>query len=498
MKKLNKAWKYILVTSAVLLAFVPSFVVTTFGELNFDQILFTFVSDPQGGNFDVVFDFILATLPYLILSILLVGMYEILKLNPTVFKLKIFKKQFEAQFPPKPKRSRTFIFVLVYLLTLSFVFDSKFMISSYLEDVKDVSNLFETYYVSPEEVKLTFPRKKQNLIVLVLESMNSNFNEIVVDDETVNLIPHLESLAQENISFSNSDTLGGSKQMSGLTWTIAALVGLTSGINLKVPIDGNAYGKNGAFLPGMTNLGDILEKEGYTNHFLIGSDAEFAGRDVYFKTHGNHKVIDYERLKEENYIPEDYHVFWGMEDVKLFDYAKGYLSDLAKKEEPFNLTMLTVDSHFMDGYTDEACDLPYEVAYANAISCSDQNVVSFLNWIFAQDFYEDTTIVITGDHYSMNNEFLSQSRDEDYAIYNVILNAQVDDLDEVVYAFRDFTIMDLFPTTLASMGVEIEGDQLGLGTNLFSDKKTLLEKLGYDSLNSEIRKKSKLYNTFYR
>ena len=38
--------------------------------------------------------------------------------------------------------------------------------------------------------------------------------------------------------------------------------------------------------------------------------------------------------------------------------------------------------------------------------------------------------------------------------------------------------MDLFPTTLSSMGVEIEGNKLGLGTDLFSNEETLMEKLG--------------------
>ena len=34
---------------------------------------------------------------------------------------------------------------------------------------------------------------------------------------------------------------------------------------------------------------------------------------------------------------------------------------------------------------------------------------------------------------------------------------------------RDFSTLDFFPTTLASLGVQIEGDRLGLGTNLFSN-----------------------------
>ena len=52
----------------------------------------------------------------------------------------------------------------------------------------------------------------------------------------------------------------------------------------------------------------------------------------------------------------------------------------------------------------------------------------------------------------------------------------------------------MFPTTLASLGVEIKGDRLGLGTNLFSGKKTLLEDYGIDYVNEELLKNSEFYN----
>ena len=44
------------------------------------------------------------------------------------------------------------------------------------------------------------------------------------------------------------------------------------------------------------------------------------------------------------------------------------------------------------------------------------------------------------------------------------------------------------------MGVNIEGDRLGLGTNLFSNKQTLTEKLGFEELDRELQKKSELYS----
>ena len=54
--------------------------------------------------------------------------------------------------------------------------------------------------------------------------------------------------------------------------------------------------------------------------------------------------------------------------------------------------------------------------------------------------------------------------------------------------------MDYFPTTLAAMGVKIEGDRLGLGTNLFSDKPTLLEEMGWEKFNAELARRSIFYD----
>ena len=62
---------------------------------------------------------------------------------------------------------------------------------------------------------------------------------------------------------------------------------------------------------------------------------------------------------------------------------------------------------------------------------------------------------------------------------------------------RTAVTMDLFPTILSSMGYSIEGERLGLGTNLFSKKKTLSEEMGYEAFNLEMGKNSRFYHTSF-
>lgn len=78
-------------------------------------------------------------------------------------------------------------------------------------------------------------------------------------------------------------------------------------------------------------------------------------------------------------------------------------------------------------------------------------------------------------------------------VYTTIINSAVE--YELDYD-RTFTTMDMYPTTLASLGVEIEGDRLALGTNLYSDTPTLVESMGLDMLNEQLQMTSKYYNKY--
>ena len=209
---------------------------------------------------------------------------------------------------------------------------------------------------------------------------------------------------------------------------------------------------------------------------------------MYFTGHGDYEIFDYYTAIEEGKIPEDYYVFWGYEDEKLFEYAKEEVLELASQGEPFNFTLLTVDTHFEDGYVCELCGDEYEDQYANVIACSSSQISEFVSWLQEQDFYEDTTVVINGDHPTMDSDFCEDVSD-DYTrrTYTAILNSSAETVRDEA---RDYTTLDLFPTTLAALGCTIEGDRLGLGTNLYSDTDTLLEEYGMDYMNEELEKKS--------
>ena len=286
----------------------------------------------------------------------------------------------------------------------------------YVESQGTYSTFIDDNYVDPTEVALQFPEKKRNLIYIFLESM-----EITYADEKngggfkKNVIPELTRIAQENEDFSGEDTkLNGGYCMPGATWTMGAMFGQTSGLPLSINIDQNGMDTQDSFFSGVIALGDILENAGYSQTLMIGSDATFGGRRLYFTEHGDYDIVDYNYALDTSMIPENYKVWWGYEDQKLLEFAKKRLVEVDESGEPFCLMLLTADTHFEDGYVCEYCwDFYRKNQYANVMACSSRQVSEFVSWIQQQSFYENTTIVLVGDHLTMDSDFC-EDVDSDY------------------------------------------------------------------------------------
>ncbi len=363
---------------------------------------------------------------------------------------------------------------------------------SYLDEQGQYSELIDGFYVDPSKVDIKFPEKKRNLVYIYMESMETTYTDKKngggFEDD---YIPELTTLAQENEDFSGTDKkLNGGYVVPGTGFTMGAIFGQSCGIPLKTSIDANEMDTREGFFSNTVALGDILEEQGYQQVFILGSEAAFAGKDHFFEQHGNFDIIDYNSAKERKLIPEDYKVWWGFEDRRSFAFAKEKMLELSKSDQPFNITILTVDTHFEDGYVCEQCEDQWgDNQYANVISCSSRQISEFVDWIKKQDFYKDTTIVLTGDHTTMDSDFCDPvSDDYERRVYTSFINSAVEPQQKEK---REYTLLDYFPTTLAALGAEIDGNRLGLGTNVFSYEQTLVERFGLDTVGEELRKKSR-------
>lgn len=489
--KRQKRWRIGALIFALLgnlLVFLTIWLLSKYDKISLDQVLYQMKTSAAGANSNVLNSaYIRVGVFGVAATVIEVLLYRLLKKNVDGWsEAKKYTRLKLAKIATYVKEHVYKISVWFFIASVAF-FIIELKVGRWLTASVTDSLFIEGYYVNPEDVEIKFPERKRNLIYIFLESMENTYSVPGIGEKIVdNYIPELTQLAEENISF------GGGLTYTGSTWTAAAMMTQTSGTMLKVPLTAENYGGDDEFVPGVVSIGEILEDEGYTQKLLIGSDGEFAERESYFSEHGNYEIIDIKSLKAEGRLDEDYKVWWGFEDQKLFQYAKEELTELGESGQPFNFTMLTADTHFPNGYWCPLCEDEYEEQYANVLHCSSKQVYEFISWIKEQPFYENTTIVISGDHLTMDPAFM-EDIDEEYTrtVYNCIINSAI---LPATSGERQFGTFDMFPTTLAAMGVQIEGDRLGLGTNLFSELETLTEMFGYERLDAELQKKSEFYN----
>ena len=462
---------------SVLLALSVRWMFATWTNLSMDELVYHLTAPLDGTNTDMIWDYVrVCAVPTILVIFFLI-----------LILIAWRKKEKVHLF-----RGIINLVALVGIIVMLGYTWTELGVGDYLKDQNTESKFIEDEYVDPTDVEVVFPEQKRNLIYIFLESMETTYSD--VDDGGAfdeNVIPELTEIAQTNEDFSGADPkLNGGYSLAGTTWTMGAMFAQTSGLPLNISISANDMDTQDSFFPGVTTLGDILSDAGYTQTLLIGSEAQFGGRKLYFQEHGNYEMEDYSYAIENGLIPSDYKVWWGYEDQKLFEFAKEKLLQLSQGDEPFNLTMLTVDTHFEDGYVCEQCPTEYDTQYSNVMACSSRQVGEFLKWIQQQDFYENTTIVISGDHPTMDSDYFAEIDQEgnyDRRVFTAYINAAAYAQDQQE---RTYSTFDNFPTTLAALGVQIDGDRLGLGTNLFSGTKTLLEEFGNSKVNAELKKKS--------
>ncbi len=459
-------------------------------DVPFANLLFTMTSPTTGAPTTTFWNVFAAVFPALLLA---AGVYVACVFIIKKFEIKVLYRRLAA-----------WVCLLAFVGSLvGLIF--AFRIPEYLKDTSGESVVYENFYIDPAQVSITSEEKPKNLIYIYLESMECTYMQVPQEDGTThNYIPLLTQLAEDNINFSNNDGVGGFDMLTNAGWTMGALMATTAGATISLPdmkmTLRNETVQDGNFVNNLTGLGDILEQKGYNQEFLCGSEAAFGARDIYFTQHGNYNIFDLIDAREKGYIAEDYSVNWGYEDEILYKIAKDEITAMASKDEPFNFTMLTVDTHFPGGYVCNLCkndmtendikNLTYDEACAISLDCADKQVLDFINWCKTQDFYEDTVIVVSGDHCRMDKCLVDGKEYSERQIYNCFINTSTIPVNA---KNRQFTALDIMPTVLASLGYEIEGNKLGLGTNLFSNEQTLVEKMGFDWVDSQTQKKSEYY-----
>lgn len=313
---------------------------------------------------------------------------------------------------------------------------------------------FAQAYVNPQQVRMR-QEHPRNLVLVYIESLEQTYG---------------------NPSLFGSDLLAASERLGGYSfpsyqpavgagWTIAAMVATQCGVPLKVYTEADVrHARAGkSFLPGATCLGDLLQARGYRNVFMGGAPLSFAGKGAFLQDHGYTETWGRDEWEKAGAGPKAFNE-WGLWDDELYARAEQRLDALHAAGRPFNLTLLTMETHNPIGFMSPYCRSRGARDFAGIVACADAQVSDFIAHLRAKGYLRDTTVVVLGDHLAMPNpvwDKLAQVQPQ-RRIFNLFVGEGMARPNR-----QELLPFDLYPTLAELVGLSVEGERLGLGYSAF-------------------------------
>lgn len=319
------------------------------------------------------------------------------------------------------------------------------------------SQLYEENYTVPN-----IRANNRNLIFIILESYEKSFQNKSVFGE--NLSPKLTRIQNENTSFN------GFYQLKQTGWTITSLMSALCGVPLKLNNHFINLSSFKEFMPNLVCWPEQLAQQGYQNVLMKAAAVQFTGTNHFALRHGFQKAIGYKELKDK--YDDNSQSEWGLNDQAFYQAVQDELTRLAQTNQPFFLTTIQADTHQPHGHLNPTCREKYH-DYRDAVICSDSAVAALIDRIKQQPFYQNTTVVVMGDHLVSATDIDSLlEKLPRREIYFTVINPQNNQTPFI----HSFTNLDIAPTILDALGVDFNGTY-GLGRSLYRAEKTLYEKM---------------------
>lgn len=233
----------------------------------------------------------------------------------------------------------------------------------------------------------------RNLVVIYLESLENNFldeNRFPIEME------NFHRLQREGWNTYDNYLCG-----YGSGWTIGGLYATQTG--LPTMFGGNRGVFNLESHTRVVSYTKVLKQAGYRNVFLSNCDLDFGGTSAMMQGLG------YRTFGGEDFAPEIPRTRWGPHDAQVFVQAKEEYQRLAASGQPFHLAILTIDTHYPDGFPDPAmrdkvdARIPSD-SHEYVVATLDYLVGDFVRFIEAQPGGKDTVIVLMNDHLMMHKK----------------------------------------------------------------------------------------------
>ncbi|WMM23734.1 LTA synthase family protein [Tissierella sp. MB52-C2] len=278
----------------------------------------------------------------------------------------------------------------------------------------------------------------KNLIVIQVEALQ----EFVINARTPSgeeITPNLNALINESLYFDNIYYQTGGGNTSDAE--------LLSNASMYPAKEGSAY-----FLyPTNTynSIGNILKNKGYGTYASHANNPTFWNRSIMYNALGFDEFFSNEKFEINEYVG------WGLGDKSFYKQT----IDKINKEEPFYSFMISLSSHYpfnfkyfeeykFDVGKYEGTFLGY---YLKAANYADDAIGSLMDYLKEQGLYDNTLIVIYGDHQAVpkdNAEELMEFTGREYSEFQWI------ELQKVPLLIHDISIKDY--QTISKTGGQID------------------------------------------
>ena len=339
-------------------------------------------------------------------------------------------------------------------------------------DLNNIINFTRNHYAEPNS-KMYGIAKGRNVIVIHLESFQQFLINYKLNDKEVT--PFLNSLynSKETYSFANFfNQVGQGKTSDAENMLETSTYGLSQGSLFSI------LGTDNTFEGAPAILG---QSQGYTSAVFHGNSGSFWNRNNVYKNLGYNYFFDSSYYNTDaNNLTE-----YGLKDKLLFHDSIKYLERL---QQPFYAKFVTVSNHFPFALDDQ--NTSFDKANTSDASINnyfvtahylDQAVQEFFEYLKKSGLYDNSIIVLYGDHYGISdtrNLKLASLLGKSSSTWSDFDNTQMQRVPFMIHipGTKDGGVqtqyggeIDVLPTLLHLLGIDSR-DYIQFGTDLFSSK----------------------------
>ncbi|WP_203361756.1 LTA synthase family protein [Bacillus sp. REN10] len=329
-------------------------------------------------------------------------------------------------------------------------------------ELADIENYADANYAKPND-DLFGVAKGKNLIVVSVESTQDFVINNKVNGQEIT--PFMNQFAKESLYFNNFYHQTGQGKTSDAEFLVEnSLYPLSRGA-VFFTHSGNKF----------HSMAEKLNENGYYTNAMHANNKSFWNRDIMYKSLG------YQRFYEagDYDVNDENSVNWGMKDIPFFEQSVEHMKEM---KQPFYSKMITLTNHHPfyydeeDKFIDEFTSKDGTVnRYFVTVRYTDEALKRFVEQLKASGLYENSVIVLYGDHYG-----ISENHDQAMSEYlgkevTPFVSTQLQKVPFMIHipGVKGRVVenvggqVDIRPTLLHLLGINTK-DDLQLGQDLLS------------------------------